>query len=79
MKNILLKFCKWLLPAEQSILESKHNILNNLFNSEFQPLTTKQSIDLFIEVENEFNEELQKRLALAEQEIINITQYFDGK
>lgn len=79
MKNYILKLCKWLLPTDQNILNNKHGILNQLFNSEFQELTTKQSIDLFLEVKEDFEKELQKRLIQAEQEINNITQYFDGQ
>lgn len=79
MKKQILNLCKRLIPAEQSIIHNKYNILSQLFSSEFQSLPTKQSIDLFSEVKKDFTEELEKRLTMAEQEIINITEYFNGK
>lgn len=74
-KNLRLKFLKWFVPKETTIMDNKHIILKHLFNSEFQELSTKESIELFKEVEAEFNRELSKRYIEAKIIIADIEQY----
>jgi hypothetical protein len=77
--SIIIKFFKWVVPKETSILDNKNNILKLLFSSEFQTLSTKESIDLFKDVESDFNKELSKRYINAQIEIADIDEYNKSK
>jgi len=74
-KNLRLKFLKWFVPKETTIMDNKHIILKHLFSSDFQTLSTKESIELFKEVEAEFNRELSKRYIEAKIIIADIDEY----
>jgi hypothetical protein len=74
-KNLRLKFLKWFVVTETTIMDNKHIILKHLFNSDFQELSIKESIELFKEVEAEFNRELSKRYIEAKIIIADIEQY----
>jgi len=74
-KNLRLKFLKWFVPKETTIMDNKHIILKHLFSSDFQTLSTKESIELFKEVEAEFNRELSKRYIEAKIIIADIEEY----
>ena len=70
-----MKFLSWFIARETTIMDNKHIILKHLFSSDLQELSTKESIELFKEVEKEFNSELSKRYIEAQIIISDIDQY----
>jgi len=75
LKKLIIKFARWFVGTETTIVDNKYIILNHLFNSDFQTLSTKESIELFKEVETEFNRELSKRYIEAKIIIADIEEY----
>lgn len=69
MKNRIIS---WLIFENKNLQDNKYGILNLLFNSNTDKLTTQESIDLFKEIESQFEVELQIRLnnSRAEQKFI---------
>jgi len=66
---------KWLSPKETTIMDNKHIILKHLFSSDFQELSIKESIELFKDVEKDFNSELSKKYIEAQIIIADIEEY----
>ena len=67
-KSFTLSFANWLIPTDDNVKDNKDVILKHLYNTNFNPLSTEQSIELFVEVHKEFLTELQTRLELAKEE-----------
>ena len=72
-KEILSNF---FLPNEKNVSKNKSLILDLLFNSEYQQLSTQESIELFNSVRKEFEAELGKRGIDSEIEKEDINLYF---
>jgi len=68
LQKTVLSFAKWFVPTDDKIKDNKDVIMNHLYNANFSPLTTEQSIELFAEVHREFLIELNKRLESAKEE-----------
>lgn len=51
--------------------------VNSVLTTIFAEKTTKESIELFTEIQDKFKEELQKRLEKAKQEQKNIEEFFN--
>jgi len=77
MKNQLFKLLSYMLPKEKNITKNYYEILALLFNSNYAPITTKESIELFKEVSREFHNELNKRSLEAKIEIADIDEYYN--
>jgi hypothetical protein len=75
IKKIILRILKWLSPKETTIMDNKHIILKHLFSSDFQELSIKESIELFKDVEKDFNAELSKKYIEAQIIIADIEEY----
>lgn len=56
-------------------MDNKHIILKHLFSSDFQELSIKESIELFKDVEKDFNSELSKKYIEAQIIIADIEEY----
>ena len=56
-------------------MDNKHIILKHLFSSDFQELSIKESIELFKDVEKDFNSELSKKYIEAQIIIADIDEY----
>jgi len=77
MKKAYFNFLKWIFPNEKNIVKNKFDILSLLFNSENLQLSTKESIDLFKEVQTEFHQTLAKRSIDAQIVVADVEEYFD--
>lgn len=67
-QRVTISFANWLIPTDDNVKDNKDVILKHLYNTNFNPLSTAQSIELFAEVHKEFLTELNKRLELAKEE-----------
>lgn len=76
LQRTALSFVNWLIPTDDKIKDNKDIIMKQLYSTDFIPLSTAQSIELFREVEREFVIELNRRHEFAQEEIKVITQYF---
>jgi rRNA pseudouridine-1189 N-methylase Emg1 (Nep1/Mra1 family) len=68
LQRTALSFANWLIPTDDKIKDNKDVIMKHLYHTNFSPLTTEQSIELFVEVHREFLVELNERLELAKEE-----------
>lgn len=76
--NPILWVGKFLFPTK-NVAKNKEDILNLLFISEFQELTTEESINLFNEVEKAFHLKLSERYIHAQIEASDIEKQFKEK
>jgi hypothetical protein len=67
---------KFFYPNEKNVSKNKSLIMDLLFNSEFETLTTQESIELFKSVKRDFEAEISQRGLDAEIETEDINLYF---
>lgn len=79
MSKLSEKISNWFSPTEKNVSKNKGLIMSLLFQSEYQELTTQESIQLFEVVKKEFESELGRRVINAEIEREDINQYFKKK
>ena len=79
MNKLSEKISSWFSPTEKNVSKNKGLIMSLLFQSEYQELTTQESIQLFEVVKKEFESELGRRGIDAEIEREDINQYFKKK
>ncbi len=78
IQKTVLSFANWLIPTDDKLKDNKDVIMKHLYNTNFNPLSTAQSIELFVEVHGEFLTELNKRLELAKEEQRVIENYLSS-
>lgn len=78
-KKTYFRLLAWFSPSEKDLVKNKYEILTLLFTSDYQSITSKESIVLMESVQKEFESELRKRYLNHHIEIEAIDTYFKNR